>query len=122
MDSAKIVIGEVQAVSGPKVVPLFTEGVRESGEAAHLHSDGEVLAFDNRCADAARIRTAHNWDHLRAGDFRRSVPCFAVARRSIHLDDLGEVATVAEGRCDGGTVRSEPIASDLEMAVRSRVP
>lgn len=69
MNPAEIVISEVQAVGTPKVVPLLTESVRKPREAAHLHTNGEILTLYNRRTDAARIGAAHNWDHLRAGDF-----------------------------------------------------
>ena len=52
MNPAEVVIGEVQAVGSPQVLPLLAEGVREPGEAAHLHADREVLALHNRCADS----------------------------------------------------------------------
>ena len=42
----------MQAVCAPQVVPLFAKGVREAGHAAHLHTDGEVLALDMAGANA----------------------------------------------------------------------
>src|ERR1039458_3695023 len=53
MDAAEIVVGEVQAVRRPQILPLLREGIRQPREAAHLHSDCEVLAFYVRCADFA---------------------------------------------------------------------
>jgi hypothetical protein len=69
VDAAKIVVREMQAERGPVVLPLLREAIRQSRESPHLHSHGEVLAFDNRGANAARIGIAEYWDHLRAGDF-----------------------------------------------------
>src|SRR5579872_5247976 len=115
MNPAKVVIGEVQAVGGPKVVPLFTEGIRQSGKAAHLSTNGEVLALDNRGTDTARIGTAHNWDHLRAGDFGGAVAAFAFARRAIHFDELREIAAVMQRCGDCGTIRLEAVRGHLEV-------
>jgi hypothetical protein len=42
MDPAKV-------VRSPQVLPLLAEGVRQSREAAHLHSDGEILALNVVC-------------------------------------------------------------------------
>ena len=36
---AEVVVGEVQAIGAPQVVPLLAEGIREASHAAHLHSD-----------------------------------------------------------------------------------
>jgi hypothetical protein len=47
MDPDEIVPSEVQAISGPEVIPFLAEGIRQARQSAHLHSDGEVLAFDD---------------------------------------------------------------------------
>jgi hypothetical protein len=70
-------------------------------------------------ADALRIGTAHDWDHLHAGDFRRAVPSFAFGRRPVNFDELGEVATIRERRGDGGFVRHKAIGGDLEFSTGS---
>ena len=45
MQTAEVVVGEVQVVRGPQPVPSLAEAIRQS---AHLHSDGEILALHNR--------------------------------------------------------------------------
>src|SRR5437867_4005085 len=114
MDTAKIVISKVQAVSRPQVLPLLRKSVREPRQAPHLHSNREVLALYNRSADALRIGIAHNWDHLRRGDFGRAITAFAFARRAIDLDELSEVYTVPESIANGRSIRSEAVRSYLE--------
>jgi hypothetical protein len=37
--AAEVVIGEVQSVGAPQVVPLLAEGVGKASHAAHLHAD-----------------------------------------------------------------------------------
>src|SRR5690242_104177 len=48
MHAAEVVPSEVETIRGPEVLPLLTEGIGQSREAAHLHSDGEVLALHVR--------------------------------------------------------------------------
>src|ERR1700676_3299257 len=49
---------EPQRVSRSKVLPLFTESVRESCHAAHAHANRKVLPFDVRRGNASHIRLA----------------------------------------------------------------
>ena len=95
VNAAKVVIGEVQADRGPVVLKLLTEAVGQPRESANLHSHREVLAFNNRCADAFRIRVSDNRDHLRAGDFSGAVARFVALGSRVNLDEPGEVYAVA---------------------------
>ena len=65
VNAHEVVPREVQAIRGPQVLPLFTEGVRQPREPAHLHSDREVLALDVGRAHFRGIGVAHDWDLLR---------------------------------------------------------
>lgn len=65
MHSAEVVVSKVNAVRRPQVFPLLREGVCQSREAAHLHSDRQVLALNNAGANAGRVGIAEYWDHLR---------------------------------------------------------
>jgi hypothetical protein len=60
VNTAEVVVREVQTVGRPKVVPLLTEAIRQAGEPAHPHSDGEVLTLHNRGADALGVRLSDN--------------------------------------------------------------
>ena len=121
MDATKVVVGEVQAVGRPKVVPLLTERVRQPREASHLSTDGEVLPFHNRRADAARIGASHNWDHLRAGDFGGAVAPLAFAGRTVNLNQLGEIAAVMQRRGNRGAARLETVRGHLEVLMSGRM-
>ena len=114
VNPAEIVIGEVQAVRGPQVFPLLGEGVRLPGQTAHGYSDCEVLAFYVARANLRGIGIAHDWDLLRVGDFRRAVPALAFGVGRVDLDELREVATVAESGCNRAQVGLEAIGADLE--------
>jgi hypothetical protein len=48
------------------VLPLLTECVRKAGETARAHTNAEVLAFNDGCADAVRIGLSYDWDYLQA--------------------------------------------------------
>ena len=80
MDPAEVVVGEVQAICRPQVLPLLRERVRQPREAAHLHSDREVLAFHMAGADLRRVGIAHDWDLLRVRDIGRAVGGSPIAR------------------------------------------
>jgi hypothetical protein len=76
----------MKAVRGPQVLPLLTEGVREPRESPNAHSWAEIAALNNRSTNTGRIGTAHDWDHLHCGDFRRRVSSFAFLRRAMDLE------------------------------------
>ena len=61
----------MKAVRGPQVLPLLRERIRQPREAAHLHSDGEILPLHVRRADLFRIGFPHDWDLLRVRDWLR---------------------------------------------------
>lgn len=46
MDTAKIVVHEVQSYSGFVVLHLLRESVGQTGEAANLHTHRQVLTLD----------------------------------------------------------------------------
>ena len=71
MNSAKVVVAEPQAESGPVVLPLLAEAVREPRESANIGPHGEILPLHVRRADTFRIGFAHNWDHLRGNHLSR---------------------------------------------------
>ena len=77
MDAAKVVERKPARDSGPMVFPFFAEGIRKPRETARAHPNAEVLALDDRSADALRVRCSHNWDYLYGLDFSRAVPALA---------------------------------------------
>ena len=96
MNPAEVVVGEVQAVRDPKVLPLLGEGIRQPRQASHGHSDREVLAFHVGRANLRRIGFPHDWDLLRMRDIGRAVPALAFRVLRVDLDELREVASVAQ--------------------------
>ena len=80
VNSAEVVAREMQTVGGPEILPLVAEAVRQPREAAHLHSDREVLALHIGRANLRGIGVAHDWDLLRVRDIGRPVPALAACR------------------------------------------
>ena len=123
MNAAEVVVGEVQAVCRPQVLPLLREGICQPGETAHAHADRQVRALNVRRANLRRVRVAHDWDLLRVRDIGRAVPApFFLRGLGVDLHELGEVATVAQRGGDRRDVRLETVGTDLELLRRSRGP
>jgi hypothetical protein len=122
VNPAEIVVGEVQAVGSPQVLPLLREAIRQSREAAHLHSDCEVLALHVGRADFGGIGFPHDWDLLRVRHVGRAVPALAFRVLRIDLDELREVATVAQCGRNRAHIRLESIGAALEVLAAGSVP
>src|ERR1022692_4574170 len=73
-------------------------------------------------ANLCRIGFPHDWDLLRVRDVGRAVPALALGVLRVDLDQLGEVATVAERRGNCGQVGLESIGADLEALRRGCGP
>ena len=91
----KIVPPEVDAVCCPQILPLLRERICQPREAAHLHSDREVLALHMRRAHFRGIGIAHDWDLLRMRCVDGTIAALAFGIFRVDLDDLGEVMTWA---------------------------
>src|ERR1039458_4000455 len=94
VNPAEVVVGEVQTVCRPEVLPLLAESVRQPRQAAHLHSDGEILTLHMGRANLVGIGVAHDWDPLRVRHVGMAVPTLAFGVAGINLDELREVAAV----------------------------
>lgn len=60
MDTAEVVIGEVQRNGGFEVRKFLTESVRQPRESADRHSHSQVLAFNKASRDVVRVRPSVN--------------------------------------------------------------
>jgi hypothetical protein len=47
VDTAEVVESEPEGYGCPMVLPLFTEGVRQSGESPRPHADAEIASFND---------------------------------------------------------------------------
>lgn len=65
MNAAEIVEREPASDSGPMVLPLLAEGIREARKTPIAHARAEIGSLDNRGANAFGIRLPVDWDNLR---------------------------------------------------------
>lgn len=80
MDSAEIVIGEVQRKGRAEVRPFLGEGVRQAGEALAPLTQGTVLALDMGCADTSLDWVSIDGGGVRFGQLRGAVPALGFLR------------------------------------------
>src|ERR1039457_1307287 len=112
----------MQAICRPEILPLLRERIRQPRETAHAHADRQILAVYVAGATLRGIGFPHDWDLLRVRDIGRAVRALAFGILRVDLDELREVATVAQRRSDRGNVRLESIGADLKLLRRSRGP
>ena len=60
VDTAEVVIGEVQCDGCFKVAQFFAESVRQPRESTDRHPHGEVVAFYKTSRDVIRVRASVN--------------------------------------------------------------
>jgi hypothetical protein len=66
MYTAEIVMNGVKRDCMAKVINFLAESVGQPSEAPHLHSHGQVLAFNAACGDVAPVRTPRDRRRLRS--------------------------------------------------------
>jgi hypothetical protein len=122
VDAAKVVEREPYADSGPVVLPLLAESVREPSKTPRAHANAKILALDNRSTDTFGIRLTYDQDGLHGSNFSGAVAAFPLAGRFVYFDKLREAShAVMERRGNRGTVRSETIRCDLKRCARRRI-
>ena len=78
MNTAEIVIREVQSASRFQVVQFLAKGIGQARKPSHHHSHGQVLPFDVTGTDFLRVGVAlhdlgYNLEDWTWGVFRRAV-------------------------------------------------
>ena len=66
MNSAEVVIHEVESYGVCVVLHFFAESIRQSGKPAHRHPHGEVLPLDVGSTDVGGVRVAEDGFHVGA--------------------------------------------------------
>jgi hypothetical protein len=108
VDAAKVVEREPARNSGPVVLPLLAEGVRQPSESAKSHARAQIVALNDGCADALRIGLPHDWDYLDGSNLGGRVPRFAFAGGPVDFDELREAGEPIMQRVrDRGSVGRE---------------
>src|SRR5258707_12297791 len=116
MDPAEIEECEPKRVGCAKVLPLFTEGVREPCHAAHTHPNRKVLSLNMRCTNAGHIGLAVDRSSHRGRHFWWSVTRCAFPIRLIYLHDGGEVHALAQAVRDAVFVGRPTVCGDLKSS------
>jgi hypothetical protein len=123
MNTAEIVIREMQGDGGFQMRQLFAERIREPRKAPKLHSHGQVLPFYKAGRNMLRIGIASSDLGYRPRDTWWGVPPVAVELPVIpeHLGKLGEVGIRSKARGNAFGVVDEAIGRDLSSALDSVV-
>src|SRR5436190_11635644 len=100
---------------GLEMRQLLTESVCQASEAAKLHPNGQITAFNVARANVRLVGVAADlgWDCL--DNFAGAIPLRAgiFGRLPVNLDELGKVDVRAEVGFDSVNVTSESIGCDL---------
>src|SRR6266481_2635486 len=115
MNTAEIVIREVQGDSGFQIAKFLRKGIGQSGKPSHLHSHGQILSFHKRRADIFlnRVPLFNLGDRLKDwawGVFGRVVMLAVIA---IEFYQLSEVNVCAKSSVNGVNVEPETIRGEL---------
>jgi len=122
MDSAKVVISEVQRTRDLQIVQFLAEGVGQARKPANCHSHGEVLPLNVRSAHVFGIGVSLANLGYNLHDWLWGVPPGSVvlAVIPVQLYDLPEVDFRAKVLFNGIDVKAEAISRELD-AIRHAV-
>jgi hypothetical protein len=116
MNPDKVVVHVVDRQRCGVILDFFREGVRQSGEAPHVHPHREVLAFDVAGADVVRVRVTDLGFLLAADALRRGVaharPGF-IDRAAVELHQDGVINIALERGIDGEQVQAVSVRRKL---------
>lgn len=119
MNTAEIVVSEMQSDSRFQMRQLFAERICEPRESPHRHPHGRVLPFHERRRDMLRIRIASSDSGYNPRDAWWEVPRFGSVELPIvpeHLDKLREISIQAEAGRNKAFVVIQPVGSNLRSA------
>lgn len=116
VDSAEVVVREVQSDGCAKVLPFLRESIGQARQPSHLHTHGQVLAFNMGGADSFGNWVSGSWDYFHVHDFGRRVPLLTFTRIFVDLHELGEVDVHAERQFNGFGVASPSVRTQLEFS------
>lgn len=94
---------------------LLPESIREPGEAAHRHTNREVLAFNVAGGDMLGVRIAHHPLFDDSGAFRRAVAASARRAVAVNLDELGIIHIAAESPLYCVQIDLVGVGGDLDL-------
>ena len=115
MNTAKVVISEVQSNSGAKILDLLAEGIGEPRKASAHHSQGQILSFDVRRTDIALVGITNDSLGYRLNEPGWSVTLPPWWKMAVNLLELTKVNRGSERRFNRRDVRSPRIGRELRM-------
>jgi hypothetical protein len=119
MNTAEIVIREVQSDSGLQVRQLFAERIREPRQSPHRHSHGQVLPFHKTGRDEVRVGVALSDFGYTPRDAPWGVPRFGSIELPVvakHFRELREVYVRSKALRNTHCVMVQPVRRELHAA------
>src|SRR5438552_2237168 len=116
MNTAEIVICEVQGHGGFQVSQLLAESICQARESAKLHPHCEVLPFDVASRNVFRVRIASPHLGYNLDDWTWGIPPFGAVVLTIISEkfyQLREVRVQTKGIRNPGFVVEKSVCSDL---------
>ena len=116
MNTAQIVIREVQSASRFQVVQFLAKGIGQARKPSHHHSHGEVLPFNMTRTDFLFVRVSLHDLGYNLEDWTWGVLCRAVvlAIVAIQLDKLREIHITPKRLFNRIDVKPESVCGDLD--------
>lgn len=121
MNAHEVVIHHVERDRVCVVLDLLREGIRQAGEAAHVHAHREIVPLHIRRADVVEIGLAFDRGLLDASAIGGAVaPLRALRSSAVDLHELRIVDVGPERALDGFKVRLVPVAGELDAVRKTR--
>jgi hypothetical protein len=118
MNTAEVVIREVQGDSGFQVAELTRESVREPGQPPKLHSHGQILSLHVAGRNVLRVGIAAANFGYNLRDFSWGVPLLPMLPViSEQLGQLSKVGIAREGFFNGFAIENVSIRGQLNAVV-----
>lgn len=119
MYANEVVMHEVEGNSMALVIDFLRECVCEPGEAAHLHSHSEILAFNITGRDMLWVWVSRDSGSLYREAYSGAIASLFAYRGAIQLMQGSEVNVKAERAVDSYDVRSQAVCGELNPAVNA---
>src|ERR1039458_7010524 len=104
MNAAEIAMHMEQRQHSDVIFELLAKGVRQPGEASHIHPHIEILSLNVGRADMLLAGRTDNSLSLGAKTLRRAVTGCSLGIVAIYLDLLSVIDIIREGIRDGGQI------------------
>ena len=114
MNAAEIAMHMEQRQHSDVIFELLAKGVRQPGEASHVHPHIEILSLNVGRADMLLAGRTDNSLSLGAKTLRRAVTGCSLGIVAIYLDQLSVIDIIREGIRDGGQIHLMAVRGQLD--------